>query len=74
MNPIQIEVNDRVQMRKKHPCGSDTWVVYRVGADLGLRCLGCDRRVMLPRSKFNKGVKRVLRSADEKDNKGEPSS
>ena len=56
----EIRVGDRVQMRKKHPCGSVEWRVYRVGADIGLRCTGCDRRVMLARCVFNKRLKRVL--------------
>ncbi len=55
-----ITIGQRVQMRKKHPCGSDVWVIYRVGADIGLRCSGCDRRVLLARSVFYKRVKRVL--------------
>jgi hypothetical protein len=57
---MNVQVGDRVQMRKAHPCGSDTWRVYRVGADIGLCCLGCDRRVLLPRPQFNKRVKQVL--------------
>lgn len=55
-----IQVGDRVQMRKKHPCGSDEWLVYRVGADIGLRCTGCDRRVLLTRRVFNKRLKRTV--------------
>lgn len=56
----EVQVNDVVQTRKAHPCGSDRWQVYRVGADIGLRCLGCGRRVMLTRREFNKALKRVL--------------
>jgi hypothetical protein len=63
--PLDIRVGDIVQMRKTHPCGSDRWRVYRMGADVGIRCLGCDRRVMLPRRKFERGVKRVLPRPDE---------
>ncbi|MCU0498390.1 MAG: DUF951 domain-containing protein [Anaerolineae bacterium] len=59
---LQIKPGDRVQMRKPHPCGSDQWEVYRIGSDIGLRCLGCDRRVLLTRSVFNKRVKRVIPS------------
>lgn len=60
-----IRPGDRVQMRKKHPCGSDEWTIYRVGADIGMRCAGCGRRVMLARSVFFKRLKRViLRSTD----------
>ncbi len=59
--PLDIRVGDVVQMRKTHPCGSDRWMIYRVGADIGIRCLGCNRRVMVPRRKFERGIKRVLR-------------
>ncbi|HVO68966.1 MAG TPA: DUF951 domain-containing protein [Aggregatilineaceae bacterium] len=61
--PLDVQVGDVVQMRKTHPCGSDRWRVYRVGADIGLRCLGCERRLMLPRRKFERAVKRVLHDA-----------
>jgi hypothetical protein len=65
--PLDVQVGDVVQMRKTHPCGSDRWRVYRVGADIGLRCLGCERRLMLPRRKFERAVKRVLHDADGPD-------
>ncbi|MDE0610658.1 MAG: DUF951 domain-containing protein [Anaerolineaceae bacterium] len=57
----EVQVDDRVQLRKPHPCGSDTWVVYRIGADIGLRCSGCRRRVLLTRREFGKRAKRLLR-------------
>jgi hypothetical protein len=63
----EIAAGDRVQMRKKHPCGSDEWIIYRVGADIGLRCLGCDRRVLLPRPLFFKHLKKILTSPSEPD-------
>ncbi len=55
-----IQVDDVVQMRKPHPCGGFEWVVTRVGADIGIRCLTCGRRVMLPRSRFEKQARRVV--------------
>ncbi|HSH02444.1 MAG TPA: DUF951 domain-containing protein [Anaerolineae bacterium] len=55
-----IQLNDLVQLRKKHPCGSFNWRVVRVGVDIGLICQGCQRRILLPRSTFNKRLKRVL--------------
>lgn len=58
-----IHPGDHVELRKPHPCGSVEWAVYRVGADIGLRCVGCDRRVMLDRGTFNKRLKRVLSQA-----------
>jgi len=56
----ELRIGDRVQMRKKHPCGSDEWIIDRLGADIGLRCTGCDRRVLLARGVFNKRLKRVI--------------
>jgi hypothetical protein len=61
---MDIRVGDVVQMRKAHPCGSDRWRVYRVGADIGARCLGCDHRMMMPRRKFERALKRVLREEE----------
>ncbi|MFN8452257.1 MAG: DUF951 domain-containing protein [Anaerolineae bacterium] len=62
---MDIEVGDRVQLRKAHPCGSMEWTVYRVGADIGLRCAGCGRRVMLTRSEFSRRLKHILSSKKE---------
>lgn len=62
--PLEIHVGDRVRMRKPHPCGSYEWEVTRIGADIRLRCLTCSRRVMLPRTKFEKRVKAVLNAGE----------
>ncbi len=67
--PLDVQVGDVVEMRKIHPCGSARWRVYRVGADIGIRCIGCDRRVMLPRRKFERAVKRIMR--DNRDSAAE---
>ena len=58
---LEVHIGDRVALRKPHPCGSVEWTVYRLGADIGLRCLGCKRTVLLPRGVFNKRVKRIIR-------------
>jgi hypothetical protein len=58
--PLTIHVGDKVRLRKVHPCGGYEWEVTRIGADIGIRCLTCGRRVMLPRSKFEKQVKVIL--------------
>lgn len=64
MNRVEqvVAVGERVQMRKPHPCGGDAWQVYRIGADIGLQCLTCHRRVMLPRSEFFRRLKRKLQT------------
>jgi hypothetical protein len=58
-----VQVGDRVEMRKPHPCGSTEWTVYRIGADIGLQCAGCGRRVLLARGEFNKRLKRYVERA-----------
>lgn len=58
--PLEVFMDDIVQLRKPHPCGSDQWRVVRLGADIGLRCLGCDRKVLLPRSVLARRLKRFV--------------
>lgn len=57
----EIRLGDQVRMRKPHPCGSSDWEVVRLGADIGIRCSGCGRRVLLPRSQFTRQVKSLLK-------------
>lgn len=55
-------IGDIVELKKQHPCGSKQWEVTRVGADFKIKCLGCDHQVMLPRPKFEKSVKKIIKS------------
>lgn len=61
-----VELNDLVEMKKKHPCGSSTWTVIRVGADIKMKCEGCKRIVMLDRQEFLKGRKKTLKRDQDK--------
>jgi hypothetical protein len=58
--PIPLYVDDIVQLRKPHPCGGDTWRIVRIGAEIGLRCLTCERRVLLPRAECERRIKRFV--------------
>ena len=51
-----------VELKKKHPCGGFEWTIVRIGADIGLRCLSCKRKVMMPRSTLDKRLKSVVTS------------
>ena len=53
---IELKLGDVVRLRKKHPCGSYEWQVVRVGADIGIKCLKCQRRVLLERGTFERRV------------------
>ena len=61
---MNYQVGDVVQMKKPHPCGTNEWEVLRVGADFKLRCIACKHLIMIPREKFEKSVKKVLRRAE----------
>ena len=57
---MDIKVGDKLLMKKKHPCVTDTFTVLRVGMDFRLRCDGCGREVMVPRVKAEKSLKRII--------------
>ena len=55
-----LQLNDRVRLRKPHPCGSYEWIVTRLGADIGLECTVCKHRVMLTRRELARRLKAIL--------------
>ena len=57
---MDIRLGDVYRLRKPHPCGSADWRVTRLGADIGMVCLGCGRRVLLPRATFERKTKTLL--------------
>jgi hypothetical protein len=57
---IEVFLGDVVRLRKPHACGGYDWEVVRLGADIGIRCQTCRRRVLLDRSVFEKRVKTFL--------------
>jgi hypothetical protein len=67
MAPLQLDLGDRIRLRKPHPCGSYDWVVVRLGADIGLRCEKCGRRVLLARAEVERRTKQVLSRAVDAD-------
>lgn len=77
MSPMPIHgtilVGDVVQMRKAHACGNDIWEVSRVGADIGMVCRKCGRRVMMTRRNFTHRMRRILeRGLDGQAAKSDP--
>ncbi len=57
----EVRLHDVVEMRKKHPCGSFVWTVIRIGADIKIRCSGCNRIVMLDRADFVRRRRKTIR-------------
>lgn len=66
---VRYNVGDIVKMRKSHPCGGDQWEVMRTGVDFRIKCVTCNRVVMLPRPKFEKSVKEIVKQAIENQGK-----
>jgi hypothetical protein len=56
---VELRMGQVVRLKKAHPCGGHDWEVVRLGADIGLRCLGCGRRVLLARSALEKRLKAI---------------
>ncbi len=61
IDPTDIRLDDIVRLRKPHPCGGFDWCVVRLGTDIGLVCLTCHRKVLLPRGQFIKQIKSWLK-------------
>ena len=64
---FEIQLDDVIELKKQHPCGSKLWKVTRVGADIRLECLGCGRKVMLTRRDVKKRMKRFVSQAGKDD-------
>lgn len=64
-----FQLGDIVQMKKKHPCGSNEMEIIRMGMDIRIKCVACKHSVLVPRAKFEKNMKKVLRSVASSDDK-----
>lgn len=60
MKIVKINENDRLVLRKKHPCGTDIFTVKRVGSDVRIICEGCGRDLTLQREQLEKSIKKIL--------------
>ena len=56
----EVHEGEVYRMRRQHPCGGWEWKVFRAGADIGIECLTCSRRVLLERRKFESRMKALV--------------
>jgi len=61
---LELFLGDVVRLRRAHPCGSHEWLVDRLGADIGLRCRGCDRHVLLERAVLERRLTGFIERGD----------
>lgn len=67
-----LQLNDHLRLRKQHPCGSYEWTVIRLGADIGLECRGCRRRILLTRRELAKRLKTNLTHHSQQNEESNP--
>jgi hypothetical protein len=60
-----VHVGDVVRLKKPHPCGANEWEITKLGMDIGLVCVGCDRKVRLVRAEFDRRFRGFVRRAGE---------
>jgi hypothetical protein len=61
---VELFLGDLIQLRRRHPCGGDIWLVDRLGADIGLRCETCSRHVLLDRPTLERRIASFVRRGD----------
>lgn len=61
---MDVQIGDRLVMKKQHPCGCNRFRVERIGMDFKLRCEGCGHEIMLPRVKAEKNIKNLIRESE----------
>ncbi len=57
---MNVNVSDKLEMKKPHPCGNRIFDVLRVGIDFRIRCTKCGRDVMVPRAKIERNIKKII--------------
>lgn len=60
MENNNYRIGTKVVMKKQHPCGANEWEITRVGADIKIKCLNCNRTILIPRIEFNKKLKKII--------------
>jgi hypothetical protein len=63
LQPIELRLGDVLRLRRPHPCGASDFEVMRLGADIGLRCTRCGRRILLARPLLERRIKSFVSRA-----------
>jgi len=61
---IPYGLGDTLLLKKPHACGSNEWLVIRMGMDIRVKCAGCGHSVLIPRARFDRLVRKVLKQAN----------
>ena len=58
------KLNDIVIMKKPHACQTNEWQITRVGVDIKIKCIKCNREIMMDRLEFEKKLRRIINEKD----------
>ena len=61
----KYKLEDHVIMKKGHPCGTNEWIITRLGVDIKLKCVGCGREIMMDRLEFEQKLKKIIGDKNE---------
>lgn len=64
---LEFDIGDVVRLRKKHPCGGGEWEVISLGVDIRIKCLKCQRYILLERGIFERRVRSIVSKCDKRD-------
>jgi hypothetical protein len=67
---VEFRIGDVLELRKTHPCGGKQWRVLRIGLDVGIECLTCERYVLVPRRRLETRMKRFVARGPSTDVEG----
>ncbi len=59
------KINDQIIMKKPHACQTNNWLITRVGVDIKIKCINCNREIMMDRLEFEKKLKKVVGDTNE---------
>ena len=62
---LEYKIGDKVIMKKPHACQTNEWIITRVGVDVKIKCINCNREIMMGRLEFQKKLKKIVGDNDE---------
>lgn len=64
---VELRLGDTIRLKKPHPCGGSVWVVVRLGADIGIKCMKCQHAVLLERPILERRIKAFISRGEKQD-------
>lgn len=58
--PLKLNVGDRVELKKNHPCGGNIFEIMRAGMDFRIKCETCGTQIRIERPALEKRVKKIF--------------